>query len=101
MVHLAACHDREVEVLKAIADPVRYDLLKRVAAGSPDVACTALVEQAGVAKSTVSYHMKTLRQAGLVEVRKAGRNFFYTFKPEALQSLSSALVGLGQGDDTP
>ena len=86
--------DTQVEILKAIADPVRLDLLKRIAA-VPEMACTDLVEQSHVAKSTVSYHMKSLRVAGLIEVRKEGRNFHYTFRPDAMQNLMSVLGEIG------
>lgn len=83
-----------VEMLKAIADPVRLDLLMRVAS-VPEMPCTVLVEEAHIAKSTVSYHMRTLRTAGLIEVRKEGRNYFYTFLPDSMHALTSALQEIG------
>ncbi|WP_032389312.1 ArsR/SmtB family transcription factor [Rhodococcoides fascians] len=95
MVHGApATFDAHVEILKAIADPVRLDLLRRVAA-VPEMACTDLVEATNVAKSTVSYHMKMLRMAGLIEVRKVGRNFFYTYQPDSIQAVAAVLDDLG------
>ncbi|MEV4734645.1 metalloregulator ArsR/SmtB family transcription factor [Saccharopolyspora sp. NPDC049426] len=86
--------ESHVETLKAIADPVRLDLLRRVAS-VPEMACTALVEETHISKSTVSYHMRTLRTAGLIDVRKEGRNYFYTFVPDSMQALTSALGEIG------
>ncbi|MBV6760304.1 ArsR/SmtB family transcription factor [Rhodococcus opacus] len=87
--------DAQVELFKAMADPVRLDLLKRIAS-VPEMACTDLVEESHVAKSTVSYHMKALRTAGLIEVRKEGRNFHYAYRPDALEMLTSILGEIGR-----
>ena len=83
-----------MEILKALADPVRLDLLRRIAAVD-EMACTDLVDESHVSASTVSYHIKTLRTAGLVQVRKEGRNFQYTYRPEAARELEAALNSLG------
>lgn len=83
-----------MEILKALADPVRLDLLRRIAAVD-EMACTDLVDESHVSASTVSYHVKTLRTAGLVQVRKEGRNFHYTYRPAAARALAAALNSLG------
>ncbi|EKT76941.1 ArsR family transcriptional regulator [Rhodococcus opacus M213] len=49
------------------------------------MACTNLDDEARVSASTVSYHVKTLRTAGLVQVRKEGRSFHYTYRPEVIR----------------
>ena len=82
-----------VDVLKALADPVRLDLFMRIAAVD-EMSCTQLVDEADVTASTVSYHVKTLRNAGLVAVRKEGRNFHYTIHRDTLSGLGQFLGGL-------
>lgn len=82
--------DDRIDALKALADPVRLDILSRIA-GVDELACTALVRDIGVSPSTVSYHIKSLRSAGFVDVRKSGRNYFYTIRPQSLRSLSDYL----------
>jgi len=67
-----------VEIFKALADPVRLDLLTRIAS-SDEVACT------------ISYHMKGLKAAGLVAVRKEGRNYHYTLRQSTLSALGAYL----------
>ncbi|MBH0119245.1 helix-turn-helix transcriptional regulator [Rhodococcus sp. CX] len=95
MTHASALTlDELVDTLKALADPVRMDLLRRIAAVD-EMACTDLVEESHVSASTVSYHVKALRTAGLVQVRKDGRNFHYTYRPETVRAVADALNSLG------
>lgn len=86
--------EEAVRVMKAMADPVRFDLLRRIASVR-EMPCTQLVDEAGVSASTVSYHVRMLRTVNLVTVRKDGRNFHYTFRPETVRALNAALETLG------
>lgn len=78
------------DVFKALSDPVRMDLFLRIAAVD-EISCTDLVDEADVTASTVSYHVKTLKAAELVTVRKQGRNYHYTAQPAALIELAALL----------
>ncbi|MGW0160234.1 ArsR/SmtB family transcription factor [Mycobacterium sp. NPDC003323] len=84
-----------MDTFKALADPVRLDLLRCVAA-IDEMACTDLVARSNVSKSTVSYHMKALRNAGLIDVRKDGRNYFYRYRSDGLTVLSATLAQIGR-----
>lgn len=54
------------QVLTALADPVRLEIVRRLAAdGGGPLPCAALYD--GVSKSTASHHFKALREAGLTE----------------------------------
>lgn len=53
------------EVLAALADPVRLEMVRRLAAADGPVACGALYD--GISKSTASHHFKTLREAGVIQ----------------------------------
>ncbi len=60
------------EVLFALSDESRLDLVRRLADGPLTVAqCQAVEGQ--VPKSTLSHHLRTLREAGLVRNDPAGR----------------------------
>ena len=78
------------DVFKALSDPVRLDLLVRIAAVN-EISCTDLVADADVTASTVSYHVKILKAAELVAVRKQGRNYHYAAKPAALIEIAALL----------
>ena len=82
-----------VALFKALADPVRLDLLIRII-DVPEMSCTQLVNDAEVSASTVSYHMKLLKAAGLIGVRKEGRNFFYAARADALGHLQDLFAEL-------
>jgi DNA-binding transcriptional ArsR family regulator len=53
------------QVLAALADPVRLEMVRRMAADGGPVACARLYEDIG--KSTASHHFKVLREAGITE----------------------------------
>ena len=53
------------QVLAALADPVRLEMVRRLADSGEPMACANLYE--GINKSTASHHFKILREAGLTE----------------------------------
>jgi DNA-binding transcriptional ArsR family regulator len=53
------------QVLAALADPVRVEMVRRLAERDEPIACSDL--HADISKSTASHHFKTLREAGLTE----------------------------------
>src|SRR4051812_8828563 len=53
------------QVLAALADPVRLEMVRRLADAGEPIACAALY--GGINKSTASHHFKILREAGLTE----------------------------------
>jgi DNA-binding transcriptional ArsR family regulator len=74
------------EVFKALSDPIRWDIVCQMAAVD-ELACSVLEETLPVSKPTISYHTKILVQAGLVAVRKDGRNLYYVLRRDALRQL--------------
>ena len=61
------------DVLQAMADPNRLTMLHRLVDGEWH-SCGLETWGLDLQKSTVSHHLKTLREAGLVEYRMRGRN---------------------------
>ncbi|BAM05039.1 ArsR/SmtB family transcription factor [Phycisphaera mikurensis] len=57
-------------VLRALADPVRLDIV-RYAHAHPGAPCSTIL--ADVPKSTASHHWRVLREAGLLHQEPAGR----------------------------
>ena len=53
------------QVLAALADPIRLEMVRRLAETDGPIACSQLYED--INKSTASHHFKTLREAGLIE----------------------------------
>lgn len=91
-----------VEVFRALSEPLRVRILSMIAsAGDDEYPCTALEEKLPISKSTISYHIKILSKAGLISVRKEGRNFRYRLKrpvvdyfvPQFLDRIAEEPVG--------
>jgi DNA-binding transcriptional ArsR family regulator len=78
--------------LKALADPVRVQLMSMVLAGAQAGVCTCdLAPAVSLSEATVSHHMRVLREAGLVEGTKKGTNTFYRPQSAALAALVRVL----------
>jgi ArsR family transcriptional regulator len=77
------------EVLKAIADPTRLEILEML---SPQIRCNChFQEHLDLAPNLLSYHLKVLREAGLIEGTKRGRWVDYALTPTAAGLVTSSL----------
>ncbi|MCW3020076.1 MAG: putative ArsR family transcriptional regulator [Solirubrobacterales bacterium] len=79
-----------VEVFKALGDPVRWSIIAQIAAVD-ELPCADLEQTLTVSKPTISYHTKILQQAGLLSVRKEGRNYFYALRRDVLREVQDEL----------
>jgi ArsR family transcriptional regulator len=81
------------EAFKALADPVRLQLLNLIATADSGEACACdLVDPVGKSQPTVSHHLKVLREAGLVEAEKRGTWIWYSVVPTRLEELRRVLA---------
>ena len=79
--------------LKAIADPNRVKILHRLVSAAPDGVCVCdLTAPLGIEQPSVSYHLRILRQAGLVERRRDARFAYYSVRADALARLADLLA---------
>ena len=78
-------------VLSALADPVRLEMVRRLAAAEESVSCTLLYES--VSKATASHHFKILRRAGLVQRRPMGQSAHYVLRRADVDEAYPALLG--------
>jgi ArsR family transcriptional regulator len=69
---------------RALGDETRLRLLEILAAGERCVA--DLMDALGLGQSLVSHHLRALREAGLVTVRRDGRWVYYAISEPALAS---------------
>jgi DNA-binding transcriptional ArsR family regulator len=73
-------------VLRALADPTRRAVFERVARAR-EITVVELTRGSGVTQGAISQHLKSLRLAGLVVERPAGRNVYYRARPDGLRPL--------------
>lgn len=78
--------------LKALADPVRLQLLSHLLA-RPDHESTTgeLAQRVGLSDPTTSHHLKTLEVAGLVTKERRGMSVHHRAVPEAVHAIARAL----------
>ena len=79
----------DIAVLEVIAEPTRRRILDAVRDGERSVG--ELVDQVGMHQPGVSRHLKVLRDAGLVEVRRDAQRRLYRLRPEPLMELDAWL----------
>jgi|SRR5579871_499760 len=73
-------------IMRALADPTRRAVFERVVQ-SDEITVADLTRGSGVTQGAVSQHLKSLKQAGLVAERPAGRHVFYRAQPQGLGPL--------------
>ena len=73
-------------VMRTLADPTRRAVFERVV-GAREITVAELTRGSGVTQGAISQHLKSLKQAGLVAERPAGRNVYYRAEPEGLAPL--------------
>ncbi|WP_381560139.1 ArsR/SmtB family transcription factor [Streptomyces eurythermus] len=86
--------DYTATLFKALADPVRLRLFSRVASHPAGEACVCDISDVGVSQPTVSYHLKKLREAGLLTSERRGTWIYYRVAPQPVAAMS-ALLALG------
>ncbi len=79
-------------VFHALSDPTRLAVLDLLRGGERCVCDLTEVMETG--QSRLSFHLKTLRDAGLVADRRAGRWVYYSLRDEALGAAVEAMAAL-------
>lgn len=83
------------DVLYALGDPVRLEIVRRLAdGGEQPCACLCKGVDANIAKSTMSHHFRILRAAGVVFTRKEGTQLLNSLRREDLDRLFPGLIAV-------
>jgi DNA-binding transcriptional ArsR family regulator len=87
-------------ILRTVGDPLRLQMV-RTLAGQGDLLCGALGDELGLPKSTSSYHLRLLREAGLTRTRQAGTQRFVSLRRADLDARFPGLVDVLTGPSEP
>lgn len=79
------------QLFKALADPARVRILNLLATRAAPVCGCDLEEPLGLSQPTVSFHLKKLWDAGLLDRQKRGVWAYWSLNPEAALRLSGVL----------
>ena len=78
------------QLLKAVADPVRLQLLSLIRSSTAQEACVCdLTPAVGLSQPTVSHHLKVLTEAGLVTRERRGTWAWFQLVPGRLDDLAA------------
>ncbi len=80
------------QAFHALSDETRLNILQRLQAGEQCVCDLTDAFQTG--QSRLSFHLKVLKEAGLVRDRPEGRWMYYSVNAEALEDLEQFLSDL-------
>ena len=75
---------------KALAHPTRVRIVRMLAKKAART-CSCIVDELPLAQSTVSEHLRILKQAGLVRANESGPRVSYCIVPSALKRLKALL----------
>jgi ArsR family transcriptional regulator len=79
--------------LSALAQGSRLEVYRLlVQAGFDGMAASEIAERLGIPANTLSFHLKTLSHAGLIQSRQQGRYIFYSTNYEQMNDLLSFLT---------
>jgi ArsR family transcriptional regulator len=84
--------ERAATLFHALSDATRLSILERLRSGERCVC--ELTDDLEAAQSRLSFHLKVLKDAGLVSDRREGRWMYYTVKPDALAEVHDVSVAL-------
>jgi len=84
---------RTARLFHALADETRLRILEQLADGEQCVCDLTDALEAG--QSRLSFHLKTLKDAGLVTDRRRGRWIYYTLRPEAVDEIRDVVAAIG------
>ena len=80
-------------LFKAVADPMRLRLLSLIACHEGGESCVCdLLDVFDVTPPTVSYHLRILREAGLISAERRGTWVYYRVNPAVMARMSAVLV---------
>jgi ArsR family transcriptional regulator len=78
--------DRAARLFHALSDETRLSILERLRRGERCVC--ELTDALDAAQSRLSFHLRVLKEAGLVTDRREGRWMYYTLNPEKLADVA-------------
>jgi ArsR family transcriptional regulator len=87
-----ASSDRAIQLFHALSDATRFSILERLRFGERCVC--EMTDALDAAQSRLSFHLKVLKDAGLVTDRREGRWMYYTLNQDTLGEMAELIEGL-------
>ena len=85
-------HTQAAKVFKTLCDPNRLMIVEMLNSGEK-CACR-LLENVHISQSTLSHHMKSLSESGVVNCRRDGKWMYYSLNKEGCEAAFGILAGI-------
>jgi ArsR family transcriptional regulator len=96
MTDTALQNDALLQRFQAVAEETRFEIVRRLSGGERCVC--ELQGDLDAAQSRLSFHLKKLKDAGVVTDRRNGRWVYYSLVPEALEEMRAFLGEVKSAD---
>ena len=83
-----------VGIMESLSDPIRINILELMMNG--EICVCDIVKVTGLSQSKISYHIKILKDSGLVSDRQEGRWVYYKLDLEVLSDIQNWMSNLIQ-----
>jgi ArsR family transcriptional regulator, arsenate/arsenite/antimonite-responsive transcriptional repressor len=84
---------RQIELIaKALSEPRRVEILRKIGTCDGTTPCSALQCDSGITAATFSHHMKELENAGLVEISREGKFAYLKLNRPVLDAYMAELA---------
>ena len=80
----------DVNVLKAVADEIRIDILSLLK--NEEMNVNDIADNFDISRPTISHHLQVLKRASLVYARKEGKEIYYSINIYGITSLAESLL---------
>jgi len=84
--------ERAIELFHALSDETRLEIIELLRKGERCVC--ELTDTLDAAQSRLSFHLRVLKDAGIVRDRKDGRWVHYELDPEAFEEMEALISGM-------
>lgn len=84
--------ERAIELFHALSDETRLEVIELLRKGERCVC--ELTDTLDAAQSRLSFHLRVLKDAGIVRDRKDGRWVYYELDPEAFEEVETLVSGM-------
>ena len=86
--------DQLALIARALADPRRYEILKKISTQASATPCSAMRDCIDISPATLSHHMKELATAGLIRIERQGKFANLILQRDVLHAYLDRLASL-------
>ena len=90
--------DQFIGIMESLSDPIRVNILELMMGG--EICVCDIVKVTGLSQSKISYHIKILKDSGLISDRQEGRWVYYKLDLEVLSDIKNWMGNLIQSSSS-